>query len=182
MNKLMMRLTIGSEAIFFICLIVSYLYFRRTGNFEQQVAKHLHIKTTAVFTVFLLCSSFTFWRAQKNHQRENNNAVKSWLAATILLGIIFLAGQGHEYYTLIKEDVLINKNEFGSSFYTLTGFHGLHVFIGLIILSTALLLNINGFLKNRSSTVLSTVGIYWHFVDVVWIFVFTTIYVLPYFL
>lgn len=58
-----MKLTVGSEAIFFICLIVSYLYFWRTGNFQQQVADHLHIKTTALFTVVLLCSSFTLWRA-----------------------------------------------------------------------------------------------------------------------
>ena len=178
----MMKLTVGSEAIFFICLIVSYLYFWRTGNFQQQVADHLHIKTTALFTVVLLCSSFTLWRAEKNHRRENSKGVKLWLAATILLGLIFLAGQGHEYYNLGKEGVLIKKNEFGSSFYTLTGFHGLHVFIGLIILSVVLLLNINGYLRNRDSTVLGTVGIYWHFVDVVWIFVFTTIYVLPYIL
>jgi heme/copper-type cytochrome/quinol oxidase subunit 3 len=179
MNKLMMKLTIGSEAIFFICLIVSYLYFWKSGNFQKEVAEHLHIKITAVFTILLLCSSFTFWRAEKNHQQENNKGVKAWLIATILLGIIFLIGQGHEYYNLIKENVLISKNEFGSSFYTLTGFHGLHVLIGLIILIIVLLLTLNGYFRNKNSTVLSTVGIYWHFVDVVWIFVFTTIYVLP---
>lgn len=182
MNKLMMKLTIGSEAVFFLCLIVSYLYFWRSGNFQKEVAAHLHVKTTGLFTVLLLSSSFTFWRAEKNHQRENAKGVKAWLTATILLGIIFLAGQGHEYYNLIKENVLINKNEFSSSFYTLTGFHGLHVFFGLIILIIVLLLILNGYLRDKRSSVLSTVGIYWHFVDVVWIFVFTTIYVLPYIL
>jgi len=182
MNRLMMKLTIGSEAIFFLCLIVSYLYFWRSGNFQKEVATHLHIKTTGLFTILLLCSSFTFWKAEQNHQRENFTRVKAWLIATILLGVIFLAGQGHEYYNLIKENVLINKNEFGSNFYALTGFHGLHVLIGLVVLIIVLLLTLNGFLRNKSSSVLSTVGIYWHFVDVVWIFVFTTIYVLPYIL
>jgi heme/copper-type cytochrome/quinol oxidase subunit 3 len=175
----MMKLTIGSEAIFFLSLIVAYLYFWRSGNFQKEVAEHLHIKTTALFTVLLLSSSFTFWRAEKNHRQENRKAVKGWLIATILLGAIFLAGQGHEYYNLIQEDVWVSKNEFGSSFYTLTGFHGLHVLIGLIVLLIVLALAMNGYLLNKNSSVLKTVGIYWHFVDVVWIFVFTTIYVLP---
>lgn len=177
-----MKLTIGSEAIFFICLIVAYLYFWRSANFQKEVSEHLNIKTTGLFTVLLISSSFTFWRAEKNHQKENNKAVKGWLAATIVLGIIFLAGQGHEYYKLINENVLISKSEFGSSFYTLTGFHGLHVLIGLIILTIVLLLILKGYLLNKNSSALSTVGIYWHFVDVVWLFVFTTIYVLPHIL
>lgn len=182
MNKLMMKLTIGSEAIFFICLIVAYLFFWKSGNFQKAVAEHLHIKTTGLFTILLLSSSFTFWRAEKNHQKQNSRGLKTWLIATIVLGIIFLFGQGHEYYNLINEHVLISGSEFGSSFYTLTGFHGLHVLIGLIILSIVLVLTMNGYLLNNKSTVISTIGIYWHFVDVVWIFVFTTIYVLPYIL
>lgn len=182
MNKLMMKLTIGSESIFFLSLIVSYLYFWRSGNFQKEVAEHLHIQTTGIFTVLLLSSSFTFWRAEKNHRKENTKAVKGWLIATILLGVIFLAGQGHEYYNLVHENVLVSKNEFGSSFYTLTGFHGLHVLIGLIILLIVLALTLNGYLLNKNSSVLKTVGIYWHFVDAVWICVFTIIYVLPYIL
>jgi len=182
MNRLMMKLTIGSEAVFFICLIVSYLFFWKSGNFQQEAAAHLHIKTTGLFTVLLLGSSFTFWQAEKNHRQQNSKAVNGWLIATILLGSIFLAGQGREYYNLIKENVWISKSEFGSSFYTLTGFHGLHVFIGLIVLLIVLLLTMKGYLRDKHSTVISTVGIYWHFVDAVWIFVFTTVYVLPYLL
>ncbi len=177
-----MKLTIGSEAIFFICLIVAYLFFWKNGNFQKQVAEHLHIKTTGLFTIVLLSSSFTFWRAEKNHLKQNIKGMKAWLIVTIVLGIIFLFGQGREYYNLIKENVLISKSEFGSAFYTLTGFHGLHVLIGLIILTIVLVLTMNGYLLNNKSTVISTVGIYWHFVDVVWIFVFTTIYVLTYIL
>jgi heme/copper-type cytochrome/quinol oxidase subunit 3 len=179
MNKLMMKLTIGSEAIFFICLIVSYLYFWRSGNFQKEVAEHLSITTTGLFTAVLLSSSFSFWQAERNHAKENSRATKMWLGITLILGVIFLFGQGHEYYKLIKENVLISKTEFGSCFYTLTGFHGLHVLIGLIILSIVLTLTIQGYLLNKNSSVLKAVGIYWHFVDIVWIFVFITIYILP---
>ena len=181
MNRLMMKLTIGSEAVFFLSLIVAYLYFWRSGQVQQEVAAHLHAGTTGVFTLLLLLSSFTFWRAEKAHAQGKLSKTKAWLAATLLLGIIFLAGQGHEYYNLIKEGVLISKNEFGSSFYTLTGFHGLHVLIGLLLMGIVLVLTMNGALQKKSS-VLHTVGIYWHFVDVVWLFVFTTIYLLPYLL
>lgn len=179
MNKLMMRLTIGSEAIFFICLIVTYLFFWRAGSFQHEAAAHLHLKTTGLFTVLLLASSFTYWRAEKNHQRRNDRGVKGWLLATLVLGSIFLAGQVHEYYKLLGENVWISESAFGSSFYTLTGFHGLHVLIGLIVLVIVLLLVWNGHLQDKRSAIISTVGIYWHFVDVVWVFVFTTVYLLP---
>jgi heme/copper-type cytochrome/quinol oxidase subunit 3 len=182
MNKLMMKLTIGTESVFFLSLIVAYLYFWRSGNFQKEATDHLNIQLTGLFTIFLLSSSFTFWRAERNYSKGRNKNMKGWLIATILLGIVFLAGQGHEYYKLITEDLTISKSEFGSSFYTLTGFHGLHVLIGLIILSIVLALSIGGHFKERSSSVISTVGLYWHFVDIVWIFVFTTIYVLPYIL
>jgi heme/copper-type cytochrome/quinol oxidase subunit 3 len=177
-----MKLTIASEAIFFLCLIVAYLYFWRSGNFQKEVAEHLSFRSTGIFTAILLLSSFSFWRAEKNHAKENHKAAKLWLALTIMLGVIFLFGQGHEYYKLIQEDVSISKSEFGSSFYALTGFHGLHVLIGLIILLIVLVLILQGHLRNKNASVLNTVGIYWHFVDIVWLFVFTTIYVLPYIL
>lgn len=182
MNKLMMKLTIGSEAIFFLSLIVAYLYFWRSGNFQKEVTEHLSIKSTGLFTAVLLFSSFSFWRADKSHSKENTSATKLWLLVTILLGGIFLAGQGHEYYKLAQENVLISKSEFGSSFYTLTGFHGLHVLIGLIVLIIVLALTMQGYLMKKNSSVIKTVGIYWHFVDAVWVCVFTTIYVLPYIL
>ncbi len=133
-----------------------------------------------MFTILLLGSSFTFWRAEKNYERGEQKKMKGWMIATILLGLIFLAGQGHEYYKLIQENLTISKSEFGSSFYTLTGFHGLHVLVGLIILGIVLALMIQGYFKDKRSSVITTVGIYWLFVDAVWIFVFTTIYVLPY--
>ena len=177
-----MKLTVGSEAVFFLALIVAYLYFWRSGHVQQQVAEHLNVKLTGLFSLFLLSSSFTFWRAEKNYSQGNSGRMKMWLVATFVLGLVFLLGQGHEYYNLIGEGVVVSQNEFASSFYTLTGFHGLHVFIGLLLISIMLVLMINGALDPKRSSVIHTVGIYWHFVDVAWIFVFTTIYVLPYIL
>lgn len=176
----MMRLAIGSEAMFFISLIFAYLYFSSAGDFRAAAINHLDIRATGLFTLFLLSSSFTFWRAEKNYQRGKTAKMKAWLGATILLGSLFIAGQGHEYYKLMEADVTISKSGFGSGFFTLTGFHGLHVLIGLILLTIILTLVIRGFFNNSSSSVISVVGIYWHFVDVVWIFVFTVVYVLPY--
>ena len=178
----MMKLTIGSEAVFFLSLIVAYLYFWRSGHIQQQVAEHLNAKLTGLFTMFLLSSSFTFWRAEKNYEQGNSGRMKMWLGATLVLGLVFLFGRGHEYYNLISEGVVVSQNEFASSFYTLTGFHGLHVLIGLLIISIMLVLMISGALDGKDSSIIRAVGIYWHFVDAVWIFVFTTIYLLPYIL
>jgi heme/copper-type cytochrome/quinol oxidase subunit 3 len=91
-----------------------------------------------------------------------------------------MIGQGHEYYSLLHKNLTLSSSEFGTSFYTLTGFHGLHVIIGIIMLIILLVLALQGFFK-RKSTVFSTIGIYWHFVDAVWLVVFTVIYIVPYF-
>ncbi|HWJ28656.1 MAG TPA: heme-copper oxidase subunit III [Flavisolibacter sp.] len=180
MNKLMMKLTIGSESIFFLSLIIAYLYFWRNGNFQKEVAEHMNVKTTGIYTLILISSSFTFRMAEKNFLLNKEKKVRGWLLSTIVLGAIFLAGQGHEYYKLIQEHVTISESEFGSSFYTLTGFHGLHVLIGLIILCIVLALLWKGYIRELSSPFFRVVGMYWHFVDIVWIFVFSTIYLLPY--
>lgn len=176
----MLKLFVGSESVFFIALIMAYLYFWRSGNFDTMAAKHLHIKTTGLFTILLLSSSFTFWLAEKKLKEGAVKKTKLWLSITIALGLIFLAGQAHEYYGLIQEHLTISTSEFGTSFYTLTGFHGLHVLLGLIVLGIVLTLTILGYFKKNASGIVSTIGIYWHFVDAVWLVVFTIIYVLPY--
>lgn len=175
----MMKIVIASEAIFFLSLIVAYLYFWRSGNFQTEATAHLHVVKSAILTGVLLCSSLTFWRAEKTFIRKHLTRSKIWLGTTVILGIVFLVGQGQEYYQLLKENLTISKSEFGSSFYTLTGFHGLHVIIGVIILMIMLTLAIKGYVR---SSALAAVGIYWHFVDAVWLFVFTTVYLLPYWL
>lgn len=178
----MMKLVIGTEAIFFLSLIFAYIYFYVTPGYDARYTHMLDIKTTGLFSVLLFSSSFTFWRAEHNFNKGNSERLKIWLLLTILLGAVFLFGQGKEYWRLIHEQLTISKNVFGTSFFTLTGFHGLHVFIGLIIMSVLLLLALWGDFDRPGSTAVATVGLYWHFVDIVWLAVFSLVYVLPYIL
>jgi heme/copper-type cytochrome/quinol oxidase subunit 3 len=179
MNKTMMKLVVGTEAMFFICLILAYVYMAYNAGFEPHEVMALNIKTTGIFTVILISSSFTFLMADKNYQKSKIKNLKIWLIVTILLGAIFLIGQGEEYWRLINDKITLSSSVFGTSFYALTGFHGFHVFVGLIILFIILILTFLGDFDNPSSNVISTAGIYWHFVDIVWLAVFTVVYVLP---
>jgi heme/copper-type cytochrome/quinol oxidase subunit 3 len=181
MNKTMMKLVIGTEGMFFICLIMSFVYMAFTAGFEPHQLHALDIEKTGIFTTVLIASSFTFWFADKKYKEGNIKKLKLWLIITLVLGILFLIGQGREYWRLINDHVTLGSGVFGTSFYTLTGFHGFHVFAGLIILSIVLAFTFLGDFNKPGSTVISTVGYYWHFIDVVWIVVFTVVYVLPHF-
>jgi heme/copper-type cytochrome/quinol oxidase subunit 3 len=178
-HKLGMLVFIASEAVFFATLILPYLYYRPawTGRTELG-ANRLDIGLTAIFTVLLLASSVTIWLAERSQRRGQPAAMRGWLFATIALGAVFLAGQGLEYAKLIAEGVTISANLFGTTFYTLTGFHGLHVFGGLVALAILLGLALAGAdaFDHPHSTALETTSLYWHFVDVVWIAVFSVIY------
>lgn len=174
-----MRAFIGSESFFFIGLLFSHLYLKTFNQFSIHAPEYLHIKTTGIFTLFLIASSFTYMLCEKSFRKQNQTGLKIWLGATILLGCVFLFGQGKEYYSLIQESITIQRDPFGTSFYTVTGFHVLHVIIGLITLAILLILAFLGDFKNTKLQTLTTVGYYWHFVDVVWIAVFTVIYIIP---
>ena len=180
-NKTMMKLVVGTEGMFFVALIMAFIYMAFNSGFEPYEVSKLDIKTTGIFTILLFSSSVTFLIAEKKYKSGNIKSLKIWLIITILLGAIFLVGQGTEYVRLIHENITLSGSVFGTSFYALTGFHGLHVFIGLVVLCIILTLAILGDFDNGSSNVIGTVGIYWHFVDIVWAFVFTVVYVLPLF-
>ncbi|MDB6066378.1 MAG: ctaD [Pedosphaera sp.] len=167
-----------SEATLFIMLISAFIYYGVYRRGGPNPAGSLNRSTTELFTVFLLASSFTFWRAEKNLHRGNPKGFSAWLSLTILLGLVFIVGQGHEYLDLWRHGVSINTSLFASSFFTLTGLHGLHVCVGLIGLLILLWLGLAGDFKTGRIEAVRTLGLYWHFVDVVWIFVFTTIYLI----
>lgn len=173
----MIQLVIFTEAFFFLCLIMSFVYMAYNTGFEPHELSRLDIRSAGCYTVALLASSLTIHFAESGYRRGRPAVMKGWLIVTILLGIIFLVGQGTEYARLIRDDITLNGSVFGASFFTLTGFHGLHVLIGLVILSIVLAL---AFLEDQKSAIL-TIAPYWHFVDVVWLFVFTVVYVLPQF-
>ena len=175
-NKIMMLLFVASEAFFFLALIISYVYYSHSGGSLSASAKYLDYKKTAVFTFFLLSSSVTMEMAGAKLKKGNRKSMLVWLVATIVLGAVFLIGQGNEYAHLISLDVTISKNVFGSAFFTLTGFHGLHVLIGLVVLSIMFIMIFSEKFKSIETTTFESVTIYWHFVDAVWIVVFSIVY------
>lgn len=180
--KIMMKLVVGSETIFFLSLMMGFIYFAYYPGFQPQSVAELELPTTGAFTVLLLSSSFTFWRAEVNFKQNRPNRLKAWLLATVVLGAVFLAGQIREYIHLLSNQLTVSKGTFATGFFTLTGFHGLHVLVGLIILGVVLYLAWLGDFDKPQSSVISTVGIYWHFVDAVWVVVFMLVYVIPHFI
>jgi heme/copper-type cytochrome/quinol oxidase subunit 3 len=172
-NRLGMAIFLGSEAVFFILLILGYLNFRSVSN--PVAAQHLEPAVTAIFTASLLASSLTLWQAERSFRNQKASA-PAWLLITLALGAIFLIGQGMEYMKLFQENITPARGLFGTTFFTLTGLHGLHVFSGLLILAILSWLAFKGFFRSRQPTALETFALYWHFVDGVWIVIFTVVY------
>jgi len=156
-----MALFLLSEAVLFFMLIAAFVYFRQ-ATLPAAMA-NLNPKVTAVYTACLLASSFTLWRATASGSA-------TWTSATLGLGTIFLLGQGNEYFRLFRQNVTISQGLFGSTFFTLTGLHGLHVLIGLLML---ILIVPAG---SAQTTRGGAVALYWHFVDAVWIVIFSVVY------
>ncbi|MGA2232174.1 MAG: cytochrome c oxidase subunit 3, partial [Tepidisphaeraceae bacterium] len=164
-----------SEAMFFLLLVSSYIVFNRASG-ENSPAHVLDVSRTGVFTFLLLASSVTLWRAEHALRNSNRQAFVNWLGLTLALGAVFLVNQGIEYAGLLRNGVTISSSLFGSTFFTVTGFHGLHVFGGLIALAIMFYLGKTNRLTSRQSDAFGAIGYYWHFVDVVWIVVFSVIY------
>ena len=112
------------------------------------------------------------------HRRGDKRQARIWLAATVGLGLVFLAGQIYEFNQFVHEGLTITTNLFGSTFFTLTGTHGLHVAVGVIWLTTLLIMSLRGNLGPEKTTTVEIAGLYWHFVDVVWIVIFTVVYLI----
>jgi heme/copper-type cytochrome/quinol oxidase subunit 3 len=176
-NRIMMLIFVGSEAFFFLGLILAFVYNNYGGDMMASKRPYLDIQRTGFFTFFLFASSPTVWLAERNLRRGNKKAFFRWTITTILLGLVFLAGQGTEYASLLGMDMTISKNVFGSSFFTVTGFHGLHVFIGLVVLSIMVAMVASGKYKSAEKRTFEPASIYWHFVDAVWVAVFSVVYI-----
>ena len=157
-------------------LIFAYLYYNCTPEVGPAAANSLDARKTLVFTCCLLASSFTIWRSEMAFKNRRHGPMVWWLAATIILGIVFILGQGNEYWGLFQQGITVHTNLFATTFFTLTGFHGLHVCVGLVALLVVLLLMALGDFKNFRSHALRAVSLYWHFVDGVWVVVFSIIY------
>ncbi|WP_196891033.1 cytochrome c oxidase subunit 3 [Aureivirga marina] len=179
-TKLLMQLFIASESLFFVALIIAYIYFRNFSDTWEASTNYLNVKRTAIFSIFLFSSSGTITVAKYALENNKRKLLISSLILTILLGATFVFGQVTEYMDLYQQEVTIDQNIFGSAFFTLTGFHGFHVFLGLIILTIYLILTLLDVFRMRDpSSAFLAAEWYWHFVDVVWVFVFFIVYLMP---
>ena len=178
-EKLAMWAFLGSECLLFGALISTYFLYRgrsRTGPLPDDV---YDIPYTSVSSFVLLMSSLTMVLALAAIQRADYRRLRVWLLATALLGASFIAGQIYEFTAFIREGLTIKTNVFGSSFFTLTGFHGVHVTLGIVMLLSLWSLSLRGTLTQDRAEVVEIAGLYWHFVDVVWIVIFTVVYLIP---
>ncbi len=182
-RKILMWLFLASDCMFFGALIATYMIYR--GRAEDMAtgpypAELIDIPYTSVSAFVLLMSSLTMVLALAGLQRGDLRASRLWIFATAALGIVFLGGQYFEFTEFYHEGLGLTTNMFGTTFFTLTGFHGLHVTIGVLWLMTLLFVSLRGGLKKDDSLDLEIAGLYWHFVDIVWIVIFTLVYLIPY--
>jgi cytochrome c oxidase subunit 3 len=174
-----MVLFIASEVMFFGGLFGAYFTIRSAATqWPPEGTPHLETWYAAVLTAILVSSSVTMqfgvWAIRRNEQRR----LLLWLVASLLLGLAFLAGQANEYRTLIGEGMTLSSGVFGSTFFTLTGFHGAHVAGGAAFILIVLLRARSGQFTARYHDTVEMASYYWHFVDVVWLGLFSTIYLL----
>jgi len=174
-TRLAILLFIASEAIFFACLIAAYVRYASASPLGPNAHTVLDPLKTGFYTACLLSSSITIYLAERA-QRLHKAGLSRWLAGTMLLGLVFLYGEMQEYRKLLHENVTVSRNLFGSTYYTLTGFHALHVTVGLVLLGTMLVISIKRKLFKPQQSALTCISYYWHFVDAVWVAVFSVVY------
>jgi cytochrome c oxidase subunit 3/cytochrome o ubiquinol oxidase subunit 3 len=178
-EKLAMWSFLGSECLLFGALISTYFLYRGrsfTGPSPKQI---YDIPYTSISSFVLLMSSLTMVLALAAIQRGDHRRLRLWLTATALLGTVFIGGQVYEFTSFIHEGLTMRTNLFGSSFFVLTGFHGVHVTLGIMMLLSLVLMSARGRLPQSKVQVVEIIGLYWHFVDVVWIVIFTVVYLIP---
>ena len=179
-EKVAMWTFLGSECLLFGGLISTFLLYRSKEVLSGPTVKELYdIEFTSVSSFVLLMSSLTMVLALSGIQRGNHRQARIWLLATAVLGATFVGGQVYEFTAFVREGFGFTTNLQSSAFYVLTGFHGVHVTIGIIMLLSLYVMSVRGNLPTHRSESVEIVGLYWHFVDVVWILIFTVIYLIP---
>ena len=177
-TKLAMWIFLSSECLLFGALIATYLLYRSRSK-GISPSDVYNIPFTSATSFILLMSSLTMVLALAAMQRADYRRAKIWLVATALFGMTFIAGQIYEFTEFTRKGLTVDTNLFGSSFYLLTGLHGLHVTVGIVWLLSLWGLTTQGKLQQRHSETIEIAGLYWHFVDVVWIVIFTVVYLIP---
>ena len=174
-----MIIFITSELMFFGALFGAYFTIRaQAGDWPTPGTPHIDALRTAVFTVFLVTSSFTQHLGVVAIRKGDRAGLVRWMGITIALGLVFLGGQALEYAELFGEGFTVGSNVFGTLFFTMTGFHGLHVAGGLLMLGIVAAKARMGHFSADHHGPAEAAGYYWHFVDVVWILLFVVLYIL----
>ena len=169
-----------SEAMLFAALFAQYFYVRI--NSAQWPPPGTHVAPAfplaAILTGILVLSGFTAHFAQTAIRKNDQEGTRAWLLVSILLGVVFLAGQVYEYSELIAEGLTIGSGIYGSVFYVLTGLHGIHVSVGVLLLIGVLVRAIMGHFSPTNHFGLEGTVLYWHFVDIVWFALYVSVYIL----
>jgi cytochrome c oxidase subunit III len=175
-GKVGMASLIIAESAIFTIFVVAYLFYlgkSLTGPTPREV-----LEVPIFFTVCLLSSSLTVHFAGKSLERNQRGAFLGLWLLTIVLGGLFLFGTGREWHRLIYEHGLtISTNLFGTTYYSLVGLHAFHVTVGLVMLSIVLIFGLAGQVGREQTTRVGVLSMYWHFVDAVWVVVFTVVYI-----
>ena len=178
--KLGMWLFLSSDCLFFGAFIATFLLYRDRGGQKGPTPKEVFdIPFTSATSFILLMSSLTMVLALAAIQRGDSPRMRTWLMATALLGMTFIAGQVYEFTRFVQEGFFLSKNSFATSFFVLTGTHGTHVAIGILMLLSLVGMSSDGRLPPERAETVELVGLYWHFVDIVWIVIFAVVYLIP---
>jgi len=175
-QKLAMWVFLASECLLFGGLISTYLLYRDTSLDGPTAGEIFDIPFTSVSSFVLLMSSLTMVLALSSITRGDHPRARLWLLTTALLGAIFIGGQVYEFTTFYREGLGYTTSPFSSAFFTLTGFHGVHVSVGIVMLMSLYISSVRGKLRTENAETVEIVGLYWHFVDLVWVLIFTIIY------
>jgi heme/copper-type cytochrome/quinol oxidase subunit 3 len=182
-EKLAMWVFLGSDCLLFGALISTYLLLRHrsiSGPVElRDPANIFDIPFTSVSSFVLLFSSLTMALAVGAIHRGDVRRCRTFLLTTALLGSVFIGGQVYEFTSFVHEGLGYTTNILGSAFYTLTGFHGVHVSVGIMFLTAMFVMSLRGTLGPDRAETVEIFGLYWHFVDIVWILIFTIVYLIP---
>ena len=177
--KLGMWAFLASECLLFGALISTFLLYRGKHVSGLTPQKIYDIPYTSVSSFVLLMSSLTMVLALSAIQRGDHAKLRAWLIATALLGMTFISGQVYEFTRFVQDGMTIKTNVIATSFFTLTGFHGAHVTVGILMLLSLFGMSLDGRLPTERAEAVELVGLYWHFVDIVWIVIFTVVYLIP---
>jgi heme/copper-type cytochrome/quinol oxidase subunit 3 len=178
-EKVGMWVFLASEVMFFTALIGSYIILRAAHpDAWKPPGEVLNVPVTAVNTFLLICSSVTMVKAFAAVQDDDQRALRRWLVATVLIGATFVGVQALEYRELMSHGFLPSAGLYGSTFYTMTGFHGFHVTVGVLCMMWVTAKAFRGGYSARDHRGIEVIGLYWHFVDLVWIILFTIVYLI----